>query len=113
MTDKPPVTHRFNDASKQSAREAAVKARADEAIRRMAKSFERNEPHLVDRRHAELLAKQAAMPELKPSFAAEDPISRTRKVAKYQVKQEHRARILKIKTVADKMMGKGNEALER
>ena len=63
MTDKPPVTHRFNDVSKQSAREAAVKARADEAIRRMAKSFERNEPHLIDRRHAELLAKQAAMPD--------------------------------------------------
>lgn len=113
MTDKLPVTPSFNDVSKQSAKEAAIKARADEAIRRMAKSFERNEPHLVDRRHAELLAKQAAMPELKPSFAAEDPISRIRNVAKYQVKQEHRARIVKIKTVADRMIGKQNDGLER
>ena len=113
MNDKPPVAPRFNDASSQSAKAVTIKARADEAIRRMGKSFERNEPHLVDRRHGELLAKLANTPEFKPSYAAADPIGRLRKVAKYQIKQEHNVRIAKIRTVADRMMGKNKDGLER
>lgn len=113
MSDKPPVAHRFNDASSQSAKAVTIKARTEEAIRRMGKSFERHEPHLVDRRHGELLAKLANTPEFKPSYAVDDPISRLRKVAKYQVKQEHHGRIAKIRDVADKMIGKKKDGLER
>jgi hypothetical protein len=113
MTEKPPVTPRFNKASAQSARDAQIKERVAQAMSRMAERFERNEKQLVDRRYAELLAKQAAIPEFKPSFAADDPVKRLRKMAKYQVRHEHQARLSKIARAGNRMMGKCNEGLER
>lgn len=113
MSDKPPVTPRFNKASAQSAREAQIKERVAQAMSRMAERFEKNEKQLVDRRYAELLAKQAAIPEFKPSFAADDPAKRLRKMAKYQVKHEHQARLSKIARAGERMIGRGNEGLER
>jgi hypothetical protein len=113
MTHKPPVTPRFNKASAQSARDAQIKERVAQAMSRMAERFERNEKQLVDRRYAELLAKQAAIPEFKPSFAADDPVKRLRKMARYQVRHEHQARLSKIARAGNQMMGKGNEGLER
>lgn len=113
MSDKPPVTPRFNKASAQTAREAQIKERVAQAMGRMAERFEKNEKQLVDRRYAELLAKQAAIPEFKPSFATDDPAKRLRKMAKYQVKHEHQARLSKIARAGERMIGRGNEGLER
>jgi len=113
MSDKPPVTPRFNKASAQSARDAQIKERVAQVMSRMAERFEKNEKQLVDRRYAELLAKQAAIPEFKPSFAADDPAKRLRKMAKYQVRHEHQARLSKIARAGNRMIGKRTEGLER
>ncbi len=103
---------RFNSAATPPSRSSEIQSRLDEAMRRMAKSFQENEPSLTQSKYRDLLTKQGNTMELRPSFGQDNPTDRLWKAAKFQVKQEHHLRCAKITKVAQRMMGKDRE-LER
>ena len=106
MSDAMSITPRFNRSAEPPSSSASdVQFRLDEAMRRMAKSFEKNEPHLTQAKYRDLLTKQGMTQELKPDFGNENPSERLWKAAKYQVKQDHHLRCAKIMKVAQRMRG--------
>ena len=105
MSDVMSITPRFNRSAEPSSPKSDVQFRLDEAMRRMAKSFEKNEPHLTQAKYRDLLTKQGTAPELKPDFGNENPSERLWKAANYQVKQDHHLRCAKIMKVAQRMRG--------
>ncbi|MBK9002861.1 MAG: hypothetical protein IPM41_03070 [Sphingomonadales bacterium] len=103
---------RFNSAATSPPRSSEIQARLDESMRRMAKSFQENEPSLTQSKYRDLLSRQGNAMDLKPDFVQENPTERLWKAAKFQVKQEHHLRCSKIIKVAQRMMGK-DRGLER
>ena len=71
-----------------------------------------SEPALTQARYRDLLTKQGSSPELKPSYAAENPQDRMWRAAKQWVRYDHQGRVNKIREVGDKMMSK-DRGLER
>lgn len=65
------LSRRFSKAANMSFRDWAVQVRVQGAIRRMNERFEKCEPALTQARYRDLLTKQGASPELKPSYATE------------------------------------------
>ncbi len=112
MSDTMSITPRFNRSAEPSSPKSDVQFRLDEAMRRMAKSFEKNEPHLTQAKYRDLLTKQGMTQELKPDFGNENPTERLWRAAKFQVKQDHFSRCSKIMKVAQRMRDKGHD-LER
>lgn len=112
MSDAMSITPRFNRSAEPSPPKSDVQFRLDEAMRRMAKSFEKNEPHLTQAKYRDLLTKQGMTQELKPDFGNENPTERLWRAAKFQVKQDHFSRCSKIMKVAQRMRDKGH-GLER
>jgi hypothetical protein len=112
MSETSTIAPRFNRASAETVNASDVQGRLDEAMRRMAKSFEKHEPNLTDAKYRDLLTKQGNTMEFKPSFAQDNPTDRLWKAAKYQVKQDHYLRCSKIIKVAQRIMG-NDRGLER
>lgn len=106
------LSRRFSNAANMSFRDWAVQVRVRGAIKRMNERFEKCEPALTQARYRDLLTKQGSSPELKPSYAAENPQDRMWRAAKQWVRYDHQGRVNKIREVGDKMMSK-DRGLER
>lgn len=94
----------FNQASTQSAQEAAIRARSEKAKVRLGARHEANQAQQVAKRVLKLSRSDRPTPSLKPSWAVEDRQAWLTRAAKYQVRTEHHARIGKIQKVADRMI---------
>lgn len=113
MNDKErSLTREFATAANLRFRDWAIQSRVQGAIRRMNERFEKCEPALTQARYRDLLTKQGQSPEMKPSFASENPQDRLWKAAQRWVSYDHQGRINKIREVGDRMIGK-DRGLER
>jgi hypothetical protein len=99
----------FNTASKMTAREASLNARADKAIARLGARHEANQTQQVAKRFEKLVRSDRPAPTLKPHGAIEDRRGWLMRSAQYQIKREHAARIGKVRSVA-KVMSKTTPA---
>jgi hypothetical protein len=93
----------FNTASKMTAREASLNARADKAIERLGARHEANQTQQVAKRFENLVRSDRPVPSLKPHGAIEDRRGWHMRVAQYQIKREHGARLNKVRDVAKAM----------
>jgi NADH:ubiquinone oxidoreductase subunit E len=93
----------FNSASKMTAREASLNARADKAIERLGARHEANQAQQVAKRFEKLMRSDRPAPSLKPHGAIEDRKGWLMRSALYQIKREHGARLNKVRDVAKAM----------
>lgn len=112
MNENSTLKSRFNNEAERSPRESRIHDRVAGAIARMNERFDLCAPALTQTRYRDLLMKQGASPELKPSFATDNPQQRMWKAATRCVQYEHLHRINKIRKVGERMIGK-DRGLER
>ncbi len=93
----------FNSASKMTAREASLNARAEKAIERLGARHEANQAQQVAKRFEKLMRSDRPAPSLKPQGAIEDRKGWLMRSAQYQIKREHGARLNKVRDVAKAM----------
>ncbi len=93
----------FNTASKMTAREASLNARAEKAIERLGARHEANQAQQVAKRFEKLMRSDRPAPSLKPHGAIEDRKGWLMRSAQYQIKREHGARLNKVRDVAKAM----------
>ncbi len=93
----------FNSASKMTAREASLNARAEKAIERLGARHEANQAQQVAKRFEKLMRSDRPAPSLKPQGAIEDRKGWLMRSAQYQIKREHSARLNKVRDVAKAM----------
>jgi hypothetical protein len=93
----------FNSASKMTAREASLNARAEKAIERLGARHEANQAQQVAKRFEKLMRSERPAPSLKPQGAIEDRKGWLMRSAQYQIKREHIARLNKVRDVAKAM----------
>jgi hypothetical protein len=93
----------FNAASKMTAREASLNARADKAIARLGARHEANQTQQVAKRFEKLVRSDRPAPTLKPHGAPEDRRGWLMRSAQYQIKREHGARLNRVRDVAKAM----------
>ncbi len=103
MTSEKTPKSPFNTASKMTAREASLMARAEKAIERLGDRHEANQAGQVAKRFGELVRSDRPTPSLKPQGAIEDRRGWLMRVAQYQIKREHGARLDKVRDVAKAM----------
>ncbi len=93
----------FNSASKMTAREASLNARAEKAIERLGARHAANQVQQVAKRFEKLMRSDRPAPSLKPQGAIEDRKGWLMRSAQYQIKREHAGRIAKVRDVAKAM----------
>ncbi|OYU76335.1 MAG: hypothetical protein CFE32_10625 [Alphaproteobacteria bacterium PA3] len=93
----------FNTASKMTAREASLNARAEKAIERLGARHKANQAQQVAKRFEKLSRSDRPAPSLKPHGAIDDRRGWNMRSAQYQIKREHAVRILKVRDVAKAM----------
>lgn len=106
MTPEKVTKTTFNTASKMTSREAHLMSRAEKAIERLGARHQANQAGQVAKRFGELVRSDRPMPSLKPQGVVEDRRGWLMRVAQYQIKQEHGARLDRVRDVA-KAMSKG------
>jgi hypothetical protein len=93
----------FKTASKMTAREASLNARAEKVIARLGARHEANQTQQVAKRFEKLMRSDRPAPSLKPHGAIEDRKGWLMRSAQYQIKREHGARLNKVRDVAKAM----------
>ncbi|MFM7349007.1 MAG: hypothetical protein ACKO01_05895, partial [Erythrobacter sp.] len=102
----------FNNEGHLGLREWRIHGRVAEAITRLDARFVLCEPALTQARYRDLLTKQGQSPELKPSFASDNPQDRLWRAANQWARYDHLSRTNKVREVGERMMSR-DRGLER
>jgi hypothetical protein len=113
MTDHRSAKPAFSASASMSAREIAIRTRAEKAIERLSARHEAGEARLVATRFQKLLLSDNAQPALRPGWASEDRQTWLMRAAKYQIAREHQARLQTVRESAERMIAGKDKAKPR